>query len=48
MGGFSTSEAFPDRSAKTPITNGNSTILSEVGSLYSICTRGGRLRLMNF
>src|SRR5215469_4442218 len=41
---------LPDRSASTPITNGSSTFLAEPYSStsYSICTRGARLRAMNF
>ncbi len=44
------SDGLPDRSAMTPTTKGNCTFFSEpyVSTSYSICTRGARLRAMNF
>ena len=48
--GGSGSAGFPDRSARTPITKGSWTFFCAPYSStsYSICTRGARLRPMNF
>ena len=48
--GGSGSAGLPDRSASTPMTNGSWIFFSAPYSStsYSICTRGARLRAMNF
>ena len=46
---FSTPGSLPERSAITPMTNGISIFLSALyGSSYEMCTRGIRLRRINF
>ncbi len=44
------SVGLPERSDITPTTNGSCTFFCEpyVSTSYSICTRGARLRAMNF
>ena len=48
--GGSGSAGLPDRSAITPMTKGSWIFFSRrrVSTSYSICTRGARLRAMNF
>ena len=48
--GCSGSAGLPDRSDITPTTKGSWTFFSDpyVSTSYSICTRGQRLRAMNF
>ncbi len=48
--GGNSSAGFPERSARTPMTNGTCTFFSApyTSTSYSICTRGARLRAMNF
>ena len=49
VSGFSSPGALPERSARTPMTNGISTFSSAFAGFSEVMwTRGGRTRRMNF